>query len=101
MNPFGFALAREMNEDRGGLDIVPEVVPGYPDRMLPKTAEVAAKLKTRTLTNLYNERPSWLGSAHAELDRAAASAYGWPEDISTGDALARLLALNLERAEKR
>jgi hypothetical protein len=29
-----------------------------------------------------------------------ASAYGWPEDISTEDALARLLALNLVRAEK-
>jgi hypothetical protein len=47
------------------VDIVPEA---------PKTAEAAAKLKTRTLTNLYNERPSWLDSAHAELDRAAASA---------------------------
>ena len=82
------------------VDIVPEVAPGYPDRILPKTAEAAAKLKTRTLTNLYNERPNWLDSAHAELDRAVASAYGWPEDISTEDALARLLALNLERAEK-
>ncbi len=82
------------------VDIVPEVAPGYPDRILPKTAEAAAKLKTRTLTNLYNERPSWLDSAHAELDRAVASAYGWPENISTEDALARLLALNLERAEK-
>jgi len=29
------------------VDIVPEA---------PKTAEAAAKLKTRTLTNLYNER---------------------------------------------
>jgi hypothetical protein len=27
-----------------------------------------------------------------------ASAYGWPEDIATDDALQRLLALNLERA---
>jgi hypothetical protein len=27
-----------------------------------------------------------------------ATAYGWPEDISTEDALARLLALNLERS---
>jgi len=82
------------------VDTVPEVVPGYPDRILPKTTEAAAKLKTRTLTNLYNERPSWLDTAHAELDRAVASAYGWPEDISTEDALARLLALNLERAAR-
>jgi hypothetical protein len=28
-----------------------------------------------------------------------ASAYGWPEDITTEEALQRLLALNLERAE--
>ncbi len=82
------------------VEIVPEVVPGYPDRILPKNAEAAAKLKARTLTNLYNERPSWLQNAHAELDRAVASAYGWPEDISTEDALARLLALNLERAAR-
>ena len=56
------------------------------------------KLKERTLTNLYNQRPRWLADAHDALDRAVASAYGWPEDISTEDALQRLLALNLERA---
>jgi hypothetical protein len=67
---------------------------------LPKTAEAAVKLKTRALANLHNERPTWLNSAHAELDRAVASAYGWSEDISTEDALAKLLALNLARAEK-
>jgi type II restriction/modification system DNA methylase subunit YeeA len=78
--------------------IEPEVVPGYPDRILPKDEQAAAVLKTRTLTNLYNERPAWLDNAHAELDRAVAAAYGWPEDISTDDALAKLLALNLQRA---
>ena len=30
--------------------------------------------------------------------RTAYAAYGWPADISTDNALARLLALNLERA---
>ena len=65
---------------------------------MPKNAEAAAKLKTRTLTNLYNERPQWLASAHADLDRAVAAAYGWPEDIAIDDALARLLALTLARA---
>ena len=92
------------------VDIVPEVIPTaapgeaprrYPDRILPKTVEAAAKLKARTLTNLYNERPRWLADAHETLDRAVAAAYGWPEDISTDDALARLLALNLERAGNR
>jgi type II restriction/modification system DNA methylase subunit YeeA len=36
---------------------VPEIVPGYPDRLLPVNATAAATLKTRTLTNLYNQRP--------------------------------------------
>jgi type II restriction/modification system DNA methylase subunit YeeA len=89
------------------VDIVPEITPTaapgeaprrYPDRILPKTAEAALTLKSRTLTNLYNERPRWLGLAHEALDRAVAAAYGWGEAISTEDALARLLELNLERA---
>jgi type II restriction/modification system DNA methylase subunit YeeA len=77
--------------------IEPEVVPGYPDRILPKDADAAKKLKERTLTNLYNHRPQWLADAHEALDRAAAAAYGWPEDISTNEALEKLLALNLAR----
>jgi len=84
-------------------EIVPTAAPGeapvkYPDRILPRNAEAAVKLKKRTLTNLYNERPQWLAALHDELDRAVAAAYGWPEDISIDDAIARLLALNLERA---
>src|SRR6185295_16068979 len=80
------------------VDVVPEVVPGYPDRILPKTEEAAAILKKRTLTNLYNERPQWLADAHRELDAAVAAAYGWPANISEEDALAKLLELNLSRA---
>lgn len=82
------------------VDIVPEVVPGYPDRILPKSEEAAAILKKRTLTNLYNARPAWLASAHAALDAAVAAAYGWPEDIATEDALARLFALNQARSQR-
>ncbi|MBC7835440.1 MAG: class I SAM-dependent DNA methyltransferase, partial [Phycisphaerales bacterium] len=44
------------------------------------------KLKKRTLTNLYNERPTWLCLAHERLDRAVLAAYaatdrkgGWDE----------------------
>lgn len=76
------------------VQIEPEVVPGYPDRVFPRDANTAGVLKKRTLTNLYNERPQWLDNAHAELDRAVAAAYGWPEDIAIDDALARLVALN-------
>ncbi|MGO8927209.1 MAG: class I SAM-dependent DNA methyltransferase [Limisphaerales bacterium] len=69
----------------------------YP-RLEPRDADCAAKLKKRTLTNLYNERPAWLGLAHKKLDAAVAAAYGWPADLSDEQILKRLLALNLERA---
>ena len=55
-------------------------------------------MKTRTLTNLYNQRPAWLAMAHARLDAAVAAAYGWPADLPDDEVLARLFALNQERA---
>ena len=72
-----------------------EPVPGYPTRPVPRDEAAATALKTRTLTSLYNARPTWLADAHAALDAAVATAYGWPADISDDDALAELLALNL------
>ncbi|MDP2737915.1 MAG: class I SAM-dependent DNA methyltransferase, partial [Pseudorhodobacter sp.] len=82
---------------------VPEVVPGYPDRLLPVSPEAAAVLKKRTLTNLYNARPAWLAHAHAALDEAVAEAYGWGDDWRAGlmtddEILARLFVLNQARA---
>jgi type II restriction/modification system DNA methylase subunit YeeA len=77
---------------------VPEVVEGYPDRILPKNEAAAPILKKRTLTNLYNERPAWLNHAHRDLDEAVAQAYGWEVDMSDDEVLTRLLALNIERA---
>ena len=79
--------------------IIPEVVPGFPDRILPVSAKAEAELKKRTLTNLYNQRPAWLDNAHRDLDQAVAAAYGWPQDISDDESLARLLALNHARAQ--
>jgi type II restriction/modification system DNA methylase subunit YeeA len=64
----------------------------------PKSSE--AELKKRTLTNLYNERPTWLDNAHRKLDEAVFQAYGWPHDLSDEEILSKLLALNLERAGK-
>ena len=69
----------------------------YP-RLEPRDPDCAAKLKKRTLTNLYNERPAWLDLAHKKLDAAVADAYGWPTDLPEEQILERLLALNLERA---
>ena len=55
------------------------------------------ELKKRTLTNLYNERPTWLVNAHAALDDAVFAAYGWPKPMDDSEILARLLKLNLQR----
>ncbi len=89
---------------------VPEVVPlgmatsPYPDRILPRDNLSEADMKQlqkRTLTNLYNQRPSWLQSAHQQLDAAVATAYGWADYSAVmpdADILARLLALNHARS---
>jgi type II restriction/modification system DNA methylase subunit YeeA len=102
------AAARELDRLRQAwlnppelVRLVPEVVPGFPDRVLPVDEKAAAILKKRTLTNLYNERPAWLANAHRALDEAVAAAYGWPADLADEEVLARLLALNLERAGER
>ena len=69
----------------------------YP-RLEPKDTDCAEKLKDRTLTKLYNERPTWLDLAHKKLDSAVAAAYGFPADLTDEQILERLLKLNLERA---
>ncbi|RGP37733.1 class I SAM-dependent DNA methyltransferase [Pseudotabrizicola alkalilacus] len=106
------AAAARLNELRENwlnpsdlVDRVPEVVAGYPDRILPKNDAAAAELKKRTLTNLYNARPAWLDHAHRALDEAVAEAYGWGDDWRAGkltddEILARLFRLNQERAGK-
>jgi hypothetical protein len=71
----------------------------YP-RLVPRDAECAARLKKRTLTNLYNERPAWLDLAHKKLDEAVFAAYGWEPTLSDEQILEKLLALNLARAEE-
>ncbi len=70
------------------------------DNWLNPSGADEATLKKRTLTNLYNERPTWLKLAHEKLDKAVFDAYGWPHDLSNEEILARLLALNLERAAR-
>jgi hypothetical protein len=84
---------------------VPEVIAGYPDRILPVSEAAAEELKKRTLTKLYNARPAWLDNAHRALDEAVAEAYGWGDDWRAGkltedEILARLFKLNQERTKK-
>jgi len=90
--PWARFIARQNVDHKSGIGTV-----HYP-RLEPRDAECADKLKKRTLTNLYNERPTWLGLAHKKLDAAVAAAYGWPADLADEQILERLLALNLERA---
>ncbi len=68
----------------------------YP-RIVPRDEECAKELKKRTLTNLYNERPTWLDLAHQKLDQAVFAAYGWDPDVSDEELLEKLLELNLQR----
>jgi hypothetical protein len=68
----------------------------YP-RVVANDPECAKLLAGRTLTNLYNQRPTWLDLAHRKLDEAVFAAYGWEPHLSDDDILARLLALNLSR----
>jgi type II restriction/modification system DNA methylase subunit YeeA len=60
----------------------------------------AEELKRRTLTNLYNARPSWLAEAHRKLDAAVFAAYDWPVTLTDAELLERLLALNHKRANE-
>jgi len=100
------AAARRLNELRENwlnppewTEHIPEVVSGYPDRIVVKPGH-EAELKKRTLTNLYNARPAWLDNAHQALDAAVAAAYGWRDytpDLPDEEILRRLLALNVER----
>jgi hypothetical protein len=67
------------------------------DAWLNPPSATEADLKTRTLTNLYNQRPTWLAHAHERLDHAVLDAYGWPHALPNEAILERLLALNLSR----
>jgi hypothetical protein len=70
------------------------------DRWLNAEGLSEADKKKRTLTNLYNQRPTWLDLAHKRLDEAVFAAYGWNSDLPDEEILEKLLALNLERSKK-
>ncbi len=71
----------------------------YP-RTVAKDAECAVNLKARTLTNLYNQRPTWLALAHDKLDATVFAAYGWDPSLTDEQLLESLLALNIARATR-
>ena len=92
--PWAQFIAPGTVKTRGGLQIG---VVRYA-RVVPRDDECAEKLAKRTLTNLYNQRPTWLDLAHKKLDQAVLDAYAWPHDLTDNQILERLLTLNLERA---
>ncbi len=77
-------------EDRGSFKVG---TVRYP-RIVPRDDACAEKLKKRTLTNLYNQRPAWLAACHSRLDAAVAAAYGWPSDLTEEVIIEKLLDLN-------
>jgi type II restriction/modification system DNA methylase subunit YeeA len=68
------------------------------DKWLNPPGASQQELSKRTLTNLYNDRPTWLDNLHRKLDEAVFAAYGWPSNLTDAEILERLLALNHQRA---
>ncbi|MDB5319340.1 MAG: hypothetical protein JWN40_971, partial [Phycisphaerales bacterium] len=56
-------------------DVPPEARPLVRRSAILAAAAKDERLKKRTLTNLYNERPTWLRLAHLQLDKAVLAAY--------------------------
>ena len=98
--PFPWPPGKELKQDALVLAIAEaarELV-AKRDAWLNPPGASEAELKARTLTNLYNRRPTWLDLVHKRLDQAVFAAYGWPADLDDEEVLSRLLQLNLQRA---
>ena len=94
-----FPFPRPTGEQREAISTAAAELNRLREGRLNPPEATAMELSRRTLTNLYNERPTWLSNVHSRLDAAVAVAYGWPANITDAEILERLLALNLERAE--
>lgn len=93
-----FPFPRPSEEQREAIGAIAAELNSLREGWLHPEGVSATELRRRTLTNLYNQRPTWLANIHARLDAAVSEAYGWPPDLADGEVLERLLALNLERA---
>jgi type II restriction/modification system DNA methylase subunit YeeA len=106
--PFPFPPAKEPKKDprvKAIAQAAKELVEQRDRWLNPQTSEVLETSEVsgtgkRTLTNLYNQRPTWLDLAHKKLDEAVFAAYGWKSDLSDEEILENLLKLNLERSKK-
>jgi len=106
--PFPFSPGKEPKKDprvKAIAQAAKELVEQRDRWLNPQTSEVLETSEVsgtgkRTLTNLYNQRPTWLDLAHKKLDEAVFSAYGWESNLSDEEILEKLLKLNLERSQK-
>jgi type II restriction/modification system DNA methylase subunit YeeA len=92
-----FPFPRPTDEQREAIAAAARELVRLRDGWLNPPGLDPAELGKRTLTNLYNARPTWLQHAHAALDTAVLAAYGWPPTLTAEPLLAALFALNLER----
>ncbi|MDY0039686.1 MAG: hypothetical protein RBS57_05195, partial [Desulforhabdus sp.] len=117
---WALALGTQLREKESGFRYTPTtcfetfpfppelgVSPSTQDTRVQHIAEAARKLdearqnwlgdrtdKSRTLTALYNRKPTWLVEAHRALDTAVFAAYGWKPDLTDEEILERLLEEN-------
>ncbi len=82
-------LAARIDATDQFLDVPAEARPLIRQSAIMALAAKDDRLKKRTLTNLYNERPTWLKLAHEKLDRAVLAAYAatdpagqWAESLA-------------------
>ncbi len=80
-------IAEQVDAEDDFSDVPEEARPLIRHSAIMARAAKDKRLKRRTLTNLYNERPTWLRIAHEKLDRAVLAAYAhvdpegeWSED---------------------
>jgi len=94
------ALGEELDATRK------RVLAEHPDLTLTGLYNVLEKLKSGAALTPEDEDVKHRGlvlilkELHEQIDRAAFDAYGWPHTLSDKDILARLVALNAERAEE-
>jgi hypothetical protein len=97
------AIAEELDAHRK------RVLEEHPHLTLTGLYNVLERLKTGATPNELNEKERRIfddglvliiKELHERLDAAVADAYGWPVDLAEEEVLARLVALNRERAKE-